>query len=302
MEKQFLYVGGYSRSGSTLLDVMLGSHPDIFSAGELTFLGDDYKNAIRSCSCGKRYPECSFWGRLYPEAMQPTAEYLTNHRKVERRKMVSDPSLKINSTALKSYISENRRILQYIRSVSGKNIILDSSKSARAAVERVAMLRYHVGEDVRMIHLTRHPHSVVDSYLRHGSNWVAEGHGPRHRFLGLRAMLGWILANRNAVRLKRKHADLPYLHIQYEDMVTDPHLVIRKISAFTGIDLQTVSDHVDRNGVFNPGHNVGGNRMRRAKEIRLKIQRKKSPPAQIPLLHKMAFRIFGGSLIRDLGY
>ena len=40
-----IYIAGYGRSGSTVLDIMLGDHPRIFSGGELTYLFDDYKRA-----------------------------------------------------------------------------------------------------------------------------------------------------------------------------------------------------------------------------------------------------------------
>lgn len=59
-------IGGAGHSGSTLLGMVLGGHPDVFYAGEAKkslFLGDPSKPARkRSCKlCG---PDCPVWGRL----------------------------------------------------------------------------------------------------------------------------------------------------------------------------------------------------------------------------------------------
>ena len=36
MLEKIIYVAGYGRSGSTLLDMMLASHPAVFGAGEMS--------------------------------------------------------------------------------------------------------------------------------------------------------------------------------------------------------------------------------------------------------------------------
>jgi hypothetical protein len=81
-----LYITGLGRSGSTILDVVLGNHPHIESVGEVTRLirtgwvsrkslrGIDPKRLRRPlCTCGKRLdvPEvedaeevCPFWSRV----------------------------------------------------------------------------------------------------------------------------------------------------------------------------------------------------------------------------------------------
>ena len=56
-----VYIMGYGRSGSTILDTILGNHPDLESVGELlhavrlAFLEDEF------CACGQRASECPFW-------------------------------------------------------------------------------------------------------------------------------------------------------------------------------------------------------------------------------------------------
>src|ERR1041384_2871141 len=54
------YILSASHSGSTLLAMLLGAHPDACTVGELklTSMGD--VNQYR-CSCGDRLMTCSFW-------------------------------------------------------------------------------------------------------------------------------------------------------------------------------------------------------------------------------------------------
>lgn len=46
-----LYVGGTGRTGSTVLDRMLGNVPGVFAAGELTWLWFALRSGGR-CACG----------------------------------------------------------------------------------------------------------------------------------------------------------------------------------------------------------------------------------------------------------
>jgi hypothetical protein len=51
VKKKILYIAGYSRSGSTILDIILSSHPQIFGTGELGYLFDDWIAGTRLCTC-----------------------------------------------------------------------------------------------------------------------------------------------------------------------------------------------------------------------------------------------------------
>ena len=58
-----IYIAGYGRSGSTILDMLLGMHPTIFGAGEVTSIFDQWlQNGI--CSCKRSCKECVFWAAI----------------------------------------------------------------------------------------------------------------------------------------------------------------------------------------------------------------------------------------------
>src|SRR6476469_754930 len=54
-----LFIAGWGRSGSTLLDRMLGQVPGVFSAGELRDIWDRGVREDRLCGCGQPFHECA---------------------------------------------------------------------------------------------------------------------------------------------------------------------------------------------------------------------------------------------------
>ena len=61
---RILYIGGSTRTGSTVLDSLLGAFPGVFSGGELTFL---WRYGVREggrCSCGVAVVSCPVWSEV----------------------------------------------------------------------------------------------------------------------------------------------------------------------------------------------------------------------------------------------
>src|SRR3989442_14068903 len=63
-----LYIGGWGRSGSTLLDRMLGQVPGFFSLGEVREIWQSGLTENRPCGCGAPFPDCVLWTAVRQEA------------------------------------------------------------------------------------------------------------------------------------------------------------------------------------------------------------------------------------------
>ena len=63
---KLIYIVGFGQSGSTLLDMMLGSDPNYFSSCELVYLIYAYFNG-EYCSCVQKVEGCSFWPKIIQE-------------------------------------------------------------------------------------------------------------------------------------------------------------------------------------------------------------------------------------------
>src|SRR5438105_2750282 len=63
---KLLYIASPSYSGSTLLALLLGAHPQIATVGELKGnVAGDFDQYL--CSCGMRIADCGFWQQVRAE-------------------------------------------------------------------------------------------------------------------------------------------------------------------------------------------------------------------------------------------
>ena len=63
-----LFIAGPGRSGSTLLDMLLGQINGCYSTGELRFIWSRGFEQNQLCGCGKPFRECEFWTEVVKEA------------------------------------------------------------------------------------------------------------------------------------------------------------------------------------------------------------------------------------------
>ena len=55
-----VYIAGYGRSGTTILDIALGQHSVVMGAGEITALTRHVWQENEYCACGARFVTASF--------------------------------------------------------------------------------------------------------------------------------------------------------------------------------------------------------------------------------------------------
>jgi hypothetical protein len=134
-----IYIAGVGRSGSMVLDSVLGNHPLIQSAGELSRLASDGWTQNDYCSCGSRSNDCPFWSAVREEwrnmgGTLPVEEYIQLQNAVESFRQW--PSLLRqgwrNSPAFQLYAEQTAMLLKSIQKVSGCTAIVDSSKAWHA--------------------------------------------------------------------------------------------------------------------------------------------------------------------------
>ena len=197
MKKKIIYIAGYSRSGSTILDILLSSHKDIFGTGELVYLFSDWLDSNRKCTCGHNYANCAFWKNYHLPLNFNFQKATAAIRKLEGRhnlnKLLQN---KIKKSDILNYSIIQNSLFNYISATSGKNIIIDSSKTSRDMAGRFYALHKYTDFDVYVIHLVKNGESIVESYVTKGRNWALEGYAKNERFLAERSSIGWLLANR----------------------------------------------------------------------------------------------------------
>ena len=295
---KIVYIAGYSRSGSTILDILLGNSQGVYSTGELGYLPFDY-HSNRLCSCGEKYGNCSFWKDLgysvfeLKELVQivKKIESRTNYRKLANND--------IEPKDLNKYKEYQRQLFTYISQKSSCSTIIDSSKNARDMAGRTLALVKTGLFDLRVIHLTKSCEEVMLSYKNKGSNWALEGHGKNKPLRVQRAALGWKLANNIASDLQNSPG-CRYIRLKYEDFIDDPMRTIQVISQFIDHDLTDLSENLAAGGDFKVSHNVGGNRLRLNQSIKLK--KPSQTKIKLSLVDRITHNLIASSTARQLGY
>ncbi len=259
-----LYIAGFGRSGSTFLDIVLGSQPGVFSAGELVSLFAELVED-RPCSCGERLRVCPLW-RDVLKGVRSKLDPITYERARDVTRSM-DHVLPRAPREPRTYGKLWSTVFHEIHRATGCDLIVDSSKTMRGASLRPRALTTVVGLDVRVVHLVRDPRAVVFSAMR-GWRRVRPGRwseilGPDSRAgLAVRGIGGWLHAN---LRVRD-----PALIVRYEDLVDGPGEQLRRIGEAIDLDLSRAAEIVAAGTSISSGHGVAGNRLRRSENIVLK--------------------------------
>lgn len=260
---QVVYIAGYGRSGSTLLDTMLGNHAGAFGAGELTGLFESPKEGTL-CSCGQAVVECDFWRSAFerifnrfPSLDMESASALTRRNE----------ALLGTSKSRDAYRDLWETVFETLSTLSGRRTVIDSSKTSRLSYHRLALLAQGSGAlQIKVIHLTRDPRAVMWSSLR-GSNRRLEAGSAKSGLTGMyRGLAGWLFANTAFERTHRR-CSLDVLRFRYEDLINRPEEAFQVVGDFIGLELAPVLEKVRGQEELAAGHAAGGNRMRRESRI-----------------------------------
>jgi Sulfotransferase family len=164
-----LFIGGLGRSGSTLLDRMLGQLDGVWSVGELVHIWQRGLQENNLCGCGRRFRDCHFWRRVGEQAFGgwdalDVDEVLALKRAVDRNRCVPLMCLPAlwppYRARLRRYLDLLDRLYRAVRQVAGTPLLVDASKHASQAF----LLRRMPGLDLRLVHLVRDSRGVAFSW------------------------------------------------------------------------------------------------------------------------------------------
>lgn len=253
-----LYIGGTGRSGSTILDQILGQVDAFFSVGELSQIWERGLVFRRKCGCGVPVPECPVWSPILARAFGRswTVDAGRIARLKKRRRSLS-------SLLLERYLNrpgdiEYRRAVETlylaVQQETGCRVIVDSSKSPVHAKRLDSFPRI----DVYFVHLVRDPRATTYSWLRKrtlpdfGDDRLMLRQSP---FETARRWVRWQVVAELLWRRRRGR----YLQVKYEDFVRDPRRAVERILGFVGEGAASLP-FVDESAVWlAPTHSVSGN-------------------------------------------
>lgn len=298
-----VYIAGYGRSGTTLLDIALGQHAAIAGAGEITTLSRHVWAHNEYCSCGQPASDCLLWGpigRQWSESSpsgSSMADYKRDQEKIESILSSRRILRWLSGRAFKSYAERTFRLFEIIGRHSGKETIVDSSKLPGRALALTSI----PGIDLFVVHVVRDGRgvawSLLQSYKRDVKAGLQKEIKPKS---ALRTAARWCVVNLATEALRWKLEPERYIRVKYEDLVADPVPTLQKIGKMIDLDLADIALKLRDGEPIQPTHQIAGNRLRMNKSIRL--VRDEAWRTQMPASQRAAFDRLGGWLLRRYGY
>ncbi|MFB4279225.1 MULTISPECIES: sulfotransferase family protein [unclassified Nonomuraea] len=247
---QVVYLGGLGRSGTTLLERLLGELPGVVALGEVVHLWERGILAEELCGCGMAFPSCPFWRfvgeRAFGGWTRRLAERILALRaRVDRTRRIA----RIAHPDLAEYARAYRQLYDAV----GAPVVIDSSKHASLACCLVAG-----GLDVRIVHVVRDPRAVAHSWSR-TVHRPEDGH-PMTRWSPARTAVHWAAQNAALELLPGRGARVT--RIRYEDLLADPGATLKALALRLGLPEPELPFIEGRTAWLGPSHTASGNPMR----------------------------------------
>ena len=296
-----IYIAGYGRSGSTLLDIALAQNNSIFGAGEVTALARHVWDSNEYCACRSTVHDCPLWKPVVGRwRSSGDSKFMARYRAAqERMEGILSWRRLIGATwaetSRANFGEQTVSLFQTLRAVSGRPIIVDSSKLPGRAFALAALPSI----DLYVIHLVRDGRGVAWSMMKPFKRQVEQGLQKELRPKPLvYTALRWAIVNVAAQLLCWKLGPRRSMRVRYEDFVEDPSRTLDQVMVMVG---EEPSDSVRRSGqTIFPHHQVAGSR-HRMQQV-LSVERDERWASEMPRSRQYLFSIICAPLMLWYGY
>ncbi|MGH2820654.1 MAG: sulfotransferase [Actinomycetota bacterium] len=304
-----LVIMGWTRSGSTILDNLLGELDGFFSGGELHYIWQRGLLESRLCACGRALPECELWSAVLDDAFDGSrpdpATVVRNQRHSVRTrhtwKLLRQSGLPAGWKALDSYAPVLTALYHSIARVTGERVIVDSSKRPSDG----AILHLLPGIEPYFVQLVRDPRAVAFSWKRRKRELdrpeLHDEIEEMPRYTSLYSTFGWTELNLAAESVRKQAGPGRSLLVRYEDFMADPSETLSRLAALLGESPPRLPLVDGGRAVLSGNHCAAGNPSRfRTGEVELRADaewaRKISPH------DRFICTTMGYPLLRRYGY
>ncbi len=237
---RILCITGVGRTGSTLIDRVLGSAPGVVAVGESRALWVRLRGRNSFCGCGEPQHDCGWWTAALGAAF-PGQEIDFDTEIARERRLMSPKSvarliaggrwLRPLREDLRAYGELRARLYGAILEQEGARAIVDSTK-----FPLYALLLARSGKfDVRALHLVRDSRAVGYARTKLRANPKVTDAATTQMRVGVTTM-AWRWTAYNALAEVSGRRTAPYLRVRYEDFVAEPARWTARVLAFAGIE------------------------------------------------------------------
>lgn len=259
-----LLVTGFGRSGSTLLNTVLGSTAGVFAGGEIRFLWERGLKERRTCGCGEPVTSCAVWRPILEKAFGDldaidVDRLVAEDAKGTRTRVL--PQLALARFAGDRVVRELptlptalARLYAAVPDVTGASLVVDTSKPPS-----FGYVLDHVPEiDLRIVHLVRDPRAAAYSWTRTKALTDGAARATMQQLSPSQSAVHWTLWNAAAEWFWANQPER-YLRVSYEELVGAPRATVERILTFAGHPVDGLPFIDDRTLRVATVHSVAGN-------------------------------------------
>ncbi|HBR00919.1 MULTISPECIES: sulfotransferase [unclassified Roseofilum] len=218
-KRKVLFIIGAGHCGSSLLALILGSHPQCFSAGELGNLPNRYRKGL--------YLDCvncnsEFWDRTFGNSgLKQLSIGLGDTR------VTPYIPLKLEKN-IREFLGKDRVFKPYTFMLAqlGKEVIIDASKYWVWVDRKTKAKEFKTGEvEAYLLNLVRDGRAIVNSYLRKY---------PQRDMATFTQ--NWMNKTKRRQEFYESFDRGKKIEVAYEQLASDPHVTVQKICEFLEIE------------------------------------------------------------------
>jgi len=253
---KILYIGGWGRSGSTILGRILGQADGFFFSGETRFFWKRGLQENWKCGCGQYFCECSNWQEIVKKSgfsVQSVSEMVQQIQDLKAKSLL--PSLHVQPD-MTGFVDKLNTLYTNLSLISRAHVIVDSSKHPAYAW----WLNQAPDLDVYLIHLIRDPRGTANSWKKKELDARGNGTTSMAKYSVIENTRQWLAWNILYEIIQPKFAER-YMKFRYEDFMAAPQIILDGIFEFLNESSQELVDE-NRHIILNANHTVSGNRNR----------------------------------------
>ena len=245
-----VFIVGFTRSGSTLLEHLLSISPGTVAVGEMAYLWDPKIRTTSYCGCGVKLDRCPFWNKIL-------TEYFEQDRSPDSRQfwrffedLVCNTG-KIDDARYRRFLNQMESTYAAISDQTQGRVIIDSSKRPIFALAAARLPNVKL----TMIHLVRDSRGCVFSSITRKARTELGENVFMPQMSARGAVRQWIARNLQADILRTQRSQ--HMLLRYEDLVNRPAFEVNKILRQVGLPAIAA----DQNGIFHApvSHGIWGN-------------------------------------------
>ncbi|MDH3658707.1 MAG: sulfotransferase [Alphaproteobacteria bacterium] len=258
-----VYLLSTGRSGSTLLDVLLGAQPECWTLGEFQLLDIGVGRQL-PCGCRDPIGQCDFWEPIL-ERVRRSIRFPLGHFRSGRHpngkvvrwsllpSILTGGPLPTQQAAADAYAVSNLRALEEAKEAAEEHQdevawLIDASKDPY----RLLWLQASGHFDIRVIHLIRRPEGFVANMMRSAD---VRGAAAAIKYAGR-----WLVDNLIGLALVwRMFWPEAVKRVRYEDLASDPERTLGEICSWLGVSFDTDRTKATR---YVVNHGIAGNQPR----------------------------------------